>query len=106
LLKRQYYKSKGCVEILNAELAKDWPNKNALTPLVNDSRKSALPCRRAGPNQMRGGPALRGGQHIWLLIFLVLFVSRQKNVMSICNGLFFQSYYYRNISSPYWDTPW
>ena len=35
-------------------------------------------CRRVGLSQMRGWSSIAGGQHIWLLIFLVLFVSRQK----------------------------
>jgi len=32
----------------------------------------------AGLSQMRGGAWERARKHIWLLIFLVLFVSRQK----------------------------
>ena len=34
-------------------------------------------CRRVGLSQMRDGQA-SGWKHIWLLTFLVLFVSRQK----------------------------
>jgi hypothetical protein len=33
---------------------------------------------RGGPSQMRGGAMACAWKHIWLLIFFVLFASRQK----------------------------
>ena len=50
-----------------------------------------------------GGPALCDGQHIWLLIFLVLFVSRQKERNVHMRGVFHKVIIVKNLAPM--DTP-
>jgi len=47
-------------------------------PRFKIETKFYQPTLRSGLSQMRGGAQERARKHIWLLIFLFLFASRQK----------------------------
>ena len=73
---------------------------------VSSSRKTYFAAGALARAKCGGGPALCDGQHIWLLIFLVLFVSRQKERNVDMQGGFSYKVIIIKTLAPYWDTPW
>ena len=69
---------------------------------VSSSRKTYFAAGALARAKCGGGPALCDGQHIWLLIFLVLFVSRQKERNVHMQGDFLAKLSLQKTLGPYW----